>query len=240
MFPGAAAAAGAAEAVAEQVAVVADPDVGGIAGTPPPTNPWANPVSLLQRPAAPAETGAKHLTRADQAIAYLRTHGPAGNGDLCKALGITSKGGVTPFISSAIKDGRIVRVNGKYAVGGEAPAAAPSPAPTPAPESVAEKARPAAISHFEAATAIVAMRKPRVPRAAAPTPTPAAAPAPEPAVVPEPAKPAGRKPQFVVFVDEMQLLSWPDGDITIQTEGCTVDLNTQHFRALMTLVELRK
>jgi hypothetical protein len=44
----------------------------------------------------------------------------------------------------------------------------------------------------------------------------------------------------VVFVGDVQLLAWPDGDLTIQTEACTVDLKPQHFRALMTLVELRK
>jgi hypothetical protein len=89
------------------------------------------------------------------------------------------------------------------------------------------KAELPAIAHFEAATAIVA-RKPKAPRTAAQ------------AADPEPTKPVGRKPEFVVFVGDVQLLSWPDGDITIQTDSNAIELKPAHFRALMTLVELRK
>ncbi|KFX64228.1 hypothetical protein KBK24_0121545 [Burkholderia sp. K24] len=256
MFPGAAVAS------APDAQIATDADVAGIAATPAPTSAWANPLSKLRPAATPAATPAspetKQATRADQAIAYLRTHGPSTPGDLCKAMGITSKGGVTPFINAALSDGRIVRNNGKYSLPGEA-AAQPSAEP---------KATPAAVSHFEAASTIVAGRKKAKAIAAHPEPAATAAPAnlpvpaseaaaaiaamrqpaeseppplpahaPDPAVIP--AAPSGRKPDFVVFVGDVQLLSWPDGDITIQTENCTVDLDARHFRALLTLVELR-
>ncbi|MBW9102908.1 hypothetical protein [Paraburkholderia phenoliruptrix] len=218
-----------------------DADVGGIAATPAPADPWANPISALQKrgdkPYIPAGK-----TRADKVMSYLRENGPADGATLCKALGITSTGGISPYIAGALKDGRIVRADGKYSLGATAPAAAagaeaspptPAPAPTPAPDLAAVKAELPAIAHFEAATSIVA-RKPKAQRQAAPAPTPS------PSVEAEPAKSAGRKPEFVVFVGDIQLLSWPAGDITIQTEACAVDLKPEHFRALMTLVELRK
>jgi len=229
MFP-----AGAASSVAESgAAVVTDADVGGIAATPAPSDPWANPLSALQKrgdkPYIPAGK-----TRADQAITYLREKGPSDGAALCKALGITSTGGISPFIANALKDGRIVRVDGKYSVGSETPGAslaAPAPAPAPAPDIAEPKVELPAIAHFEATTAIVA----RKPKATRPVPS---TPAPSPA--PEPTKPAGRKPEFVVFVGDIQLLSWPEGDITIQTEACSVDLKREQFRALTALVELRK
>jgi hypothetical protein len=231
MFP-----AGAASSVAESAApAVTDADVGGIAATPAPSDPWANPLSALQKrgdkPYIPAGK-----TRVDQVITYLRQNGPSDGATLCKALGITSSGGISPFIANALKDGRIARVDGKYSIGSERPAASvaspvPAPAPPPAPDVAEPKAELPAIAHFEATTAIVA-RKPKVTRPVAP------APAPSPAA--EPTKPAGRKPEFVVFVGDIQLLSWPEGDITIQTEACTVDLKREQFRALTALVELRK
>ncbi|KPD17236.1 hypothetical protein ADM96_20190 [Burkholderia sp. ST111] len=86
------------------------------------------------------------------------------------------------------------------------------------------------------------MRQPAEPETDAPViesePPPLPTLALGPAVLP--AATAGRKPDFVVFVGDIQLLSWPDGDITIQTESSTVDLKHHHFRALITLVELRK
>lgn len=233
--------AGGSSAPASEAPVATDADVGGIAATPAPTDPWANPMSALQKrgdkPYIPAGK-----TRADQAITYLREHGPSDGATLCKALGITSTGGISPFIAAALKDGRIARVDGKYSIGSEAPVAAaaapaptpaPAPAPVPVPDVAEAKAELPAIAHFEAATAIVA-RKPKTPRQAAPSPTLA------PCSDTEPAKPTGRKPEFVVFVGDVQLLSWPEGDITIQTDSSTVELKPAHFRALMTLVELRK
>ncbi|MFM0270141.1 hypothetical protein PQQ59_06120 [Paraburkholderia aspalathi] len=250
MFPGAAA------------AEAPDADIDGVAATPSPTSAWANPLAKL-RPTAMPDGETKHATRADEAMAYLRIHGPSPAADLCKAMGITSKGGITPFINAALRDGRIVRNNGKYSIGGE-PAAQP-------------KAPPVAVSHFEAASTIVAARKKAKPVAAQPEPEPVAPAAPanlpvpaseaaaaiaamrqpieaepkgqlkecEPPPLPAPvpvstATPTGRKPDFVVFVGDVQLLSWPDGDITIQTESSTVELKHHHFRALITLVELRK
>lgn len=248
-------------AIAGEAPVVTDADVGGIAATPAPANPWANPISAFNRTisASTDEKKPKHATRADEAVAFLRTHGPTAPRELAKAMDITSKGGVSPFIQSALKDQRIVRVDGKYALPGaeastekscepqtvvkaaapsvsEAAAAIaamrqPSAKATAAEPKPAELA-PAAISHFEAATAIVAKRKPR----AAP-PTPPEVPA---AAATEPTKAAGRKPEFVVFADDIQFLSWPNGDITLQTEACSVDLGPQHFRALMALAEMRK
>ncbi|WP_175054385.1 hypothetical protein [Paraburkholderia sediminicola] len=252
MFPiaGESVAIAAAEAAPRQKAAVVETPVDDISAAPVPASAWANPLSKLRPTAAPGET--KHATRADEAIAYLRIHGPSPAGDLCKAMGITSKGGITPFINAALRDGRIVRNNGKYSVGGEA---VPKPDAEP-------KAAPEAISHFEATTAIVAGRKKAKPVAAnriitdeddaypehasASANLPVAASEAAAAIAamrqpaPAPAPPVtGRKPEFVVFVGDIQLLSWPDGDITIQTESSTVDLTHQHFRALITLVELR-
>ncbi|MFM0515057.1 ParB/RepB/Spo0J family partition protein [Paraburkholderia sp. RL17-373-BIF-A] len=57
---------------------------------------------------------------------------------------------------------------------------------------------------------------------------------------PEPTKPTGRKPEFVVFASDMQLISRPQGDVTIQTDGSNKELKPEQFRALMALVERRK
>jgi len=232
MFP-VGAGAGTAAALASEAPVATDADVGGIASTPSPADPWANPISALQKRADKPYIPAGK-TRADQAITYLRENGPCDGATLCKALGVNSHGGISPFIAKALKDGRIVRADGKYAVGGEAPAdSVAAPALTAAPVTVAAetKSELPAIAHFEAATAIVA-RKPKAQRRPSPAPSAAAD--------PEPAKPTGRKPEFVVFVGDVQLLSWPEGDITIQTDSSAIELKPVHFRALMTLVELRK
>lgn len=232
MFPVGAAAG---EAPVSEASAATDADVGGIDAAPAPVDPWANPITTLQKrgdkPYIPAGK-----TRADQAIRYLRENGPSEGGAICKALGITSSGGLSPFIAGALKDGRIVRADGKYSIGSAAPATAaeaPSPTPAPVPAVAEAKADLPAIAHFEAATAIVA-RKPKAQRQAAPAPTPA------PHGDPEPTKVTGRKPEFVLFVGDVQLLSWPQGDITIQTDENTIELKPEHFRALMTLVELRK
>lgn len=245
----------AAVAIGGGASVVTDADVGGItAAAPAPANPWANPVSAFNRVATAPTVGEthKHATRADEAIAFLRRSGPSAPGELCKALGITSKGGVTPFINGALKDGRIVRIDGKYALPGESPAekscepetSTASAAPTPARAAAAIAAMrqpqaeavptpaPAAISHFEAATSIVAKRKQSASKPKNVETFPAEPPRPSPPPMP--------KPEFVIFVDHLQLLCWPDGAITIQTESSMVELKPQHFRALMTLVELRK
>lgn len=252
MFPiaGESVAIAAAEAAPRQKAAVAEAPADDVSAAPAPTSAWANPLSKLRPSAVPGEE-TKHTTRADEAIAYLRAHGPSSPGDLCKAMGITSKGGVTPFINGALKDGRIVRVDGKYSIGGEA-AAKPDTEPKAAPEAIAhfeattaivagrKKAKSVApanlpVAPSEAAAAIAAMRQSAEPEAE----TPQAKDEPPPLPAPVPPTSTGRKPEFVVFVGDIQLLSWPDGDITIQTENSTVELSHQHFRALITLVELR-
>ena len=245
MFPGASSDApsdGAMPDTGVKEAVVTDADFGGIAATPAPATAWANP--LLPKKLTEIEE-TRQATRADEVIAYLHAHGPSPAADLCRALGITSKAGITPFINRAMKEGRIVRVDGKYTVGGEM-GTKPAIEPTPVPK---------AISHFEKATAIVAMRKqsktkeaPPAEPAAAPTPAPAAAPAPTPAPEPVPAPapadvvvtPAksGRKPLLVVSVGELQLLAWAGGGITIQTEDASIELEAIQTRALLVLAEL--
>ncbi|KPD17237.1 hypothetical protein ADM96_20195 [Burkholderia sp. ST111] len=167
MFPvaGESVAIAAAEAAPRQkpVAVEAAP-VDNVTAAPAPASAWANPLSKLRATAAPGE--ARHATRADEAIAHIRIHGPSSAADLCKAMGITSKGGITPFINKALHDGRIVRANGKYSIGGEA-----------STQTAAEtKAPPEAISHFEATTAIIAGKKKAKPAAAPTEPEPAATP----------------------------------------------------------------
>lgn len=210
--------------------IATDADAGGIAATPAPVTAWANP--LLPKKLTGIDES-RHTTRADEVIAYLRIHGPSPAADLCKALGITSKAGITPFISRAMKEGRIVRADGKYAIGGEVGTELRAE-PTAVPE---------AISHFEKATAIVAMRKPPKPKEAAPAePSPAPAPAPTAAPAPvevqaAPAKP-GRKPLLVVSVGELQLLAWAGGGITIQTEDASIELEAIQTRALLVLAEL--
>jgi len=96
----------------------------------------------------------------------------------------------------------------------------------------------------EAAAAIVEMRKPR---AAKPAPEPEAAPSPTPAPAPTPEPAAksvapvhGRKPEFVLFVGELQLLAWFRGGITIQAEESSIELTPEQTRALLVLAELRK
>ncbi|MFP3187067.1 hypothetical protein [Burkholderia sp. 4M9327F10] len=233
------------EAVAKE-AVATDADVGGIAATPALATAWAN--NFLPKKLTEIEE-TRHATRADEVIAYLRANGPSPAADLCRALGITSKAGITPFINRALKEGRIVRVDGKYTVGGEV-GTKPATEPTPVPK---------AISHFEKATAIVAMRKqsrtkeaaaakppaapspaPAATPAPAPEPTPVPAPAPAPApadVVATPAKP-GRKPLLVVSIGQLQLLAWAGGGITIQTEDASIELEAIQTRALLVLAEL--
>lgn len=224
----------------------------------PPAGPWANPVGKLQTPADAGADGAKRQSRIDQVIAFLREKGPSTSGQICKGVGLASSAGIAPYVAAALKDGRIARVDGKYCVGvgsdvgskeaapsatdaAQAPAPAQPTVPTPAAPAEAAAAiaamrqpaagsAPAAIAHFDAATAIVAKRK----QGAAPTSEPAATPLPAAHV------PTGRKPEFVVFVDDVQLLAWPNGDLTLQTERGAIELKLQHFRALIALAKLRE
>jgi hypothetical protein len=80
----------AAEPEAAAADAVTDADVGGIERAPAPTNPWANPLSGLQKATIDTLPETKRLTRADEVIAYLKEHGPAGSAVICQALGIHS------------------------------------------------------------------------------------------------------------------------------------------------------
>lgn len=271
MFPtaGESVAIASAEPTARQKPVVTDADVGGIEAAPAPSSAWSNP--LFKGESSGGEQSGKPLRWADRVIAYVTQHGPTSSHDLCVAFGLNPAAGINPYVSKAVADGRLARDRGIYSL-----PAASSGAAGAAPSA---NAAPAAVSHFEAATAIVGGRKKAKSAAAHPGSEPAAAaalanlpvsaneaaaaiaamrqpaetepepsstqgePPPLPICAPGPAvtpsAPNGRKPDFVVFVGDVQLLSWPDGDITIQTENCTVDRDARHFRALLTLVELR-
>ncbi|WP_454871746.1 hypothetical protein [Paraburkholderia xenovorans] len=212
----------AAEPEAAAADAVTDADVGGIERAPAPTNPWANPLSGLQKATIDTLPETKRLTRADEVIAYLKEHGPAGSAVICQALGISNKGGISPFIQGALHDGRIVRDGGKYCVGSQVAAK---------PKAEVNTA-PVAVSHFEAASAIVAMRKKPAAKAAEAPPSPADPPKPSPELT--------REPDFTISIDDVSLVSWPNGGISIRTESGAVDLRPEHFRALIALVELRK
>lgn len=248
-------------AVVAREAVVTDADVGGVATTAPPTTAWANPLlpqkltEIAESPDAPV---GRRVTWTARVVEHLKKHGPRTSGELCVAFDIDAATGINPYINTAVKNGLIVRIGKQYALPDQVPAqagAASAVEKNPPAEAVQEV--PKAISHFEKATAIVAMRKqsktkeaPPAEPGAAPTPTPAAAPAPEPSiatapvpapapvdVVAAPAKP-GRKPLQVVSVGELQLLAWAGGGITIQTEDASIELEAVQTRALLVLAEL--
>ena len=250
MFPGVSSDAvvdGALPETAPKEAVVTDADVGGIAATPAPATAWANP--LL--PKVLSELGDDHsadsshrITWALRVADYLKNNGPSSSSALCAAFALDPAVGINPYVKSAIVKGVIVRDGKLYALPDQlqAPSADAStveqkPAPEPA------KALPKAISHFEKATAIVAMRKQIktkevAPAEPTPVPTPAPAPAPAPAETPATPDKVGRKPLLVVSVGELQLLAWAGGGITIQTEDASIELEAIQTRALLVLAEL--
>lgn len=118
---------------------------------------WANPAERLRRavgtapaaePKAPEKSKEPRLSHSEKAIAHLRANGPSTAAELSAALGITSRGGITPFIGPALKHGDIVRDGRHYALPGQAPRAAASnaveavrscyqPAPDKVPSSAA-------------------------------------------------------------------------------------------------------
>lgn len=113
----------------------------------PSNTPWSNPfphriaddeepLSAPQMPLAskgPDIAATKKPTRTEQVIAYIREHGPATSAELCRALEIESKGGISPFITPAVASGRIIRVDGKYAL--------PSPTDAPAADAASRASR---------------------------------------------------------------------------------------------------
>lgn len=228
------------EAKAAEKPIVTDADVGGIAATPAPTTAWANPLLpkvLSELGDFPDPESGRRVTWAIRVIEHLKKHGPCSSGDLCTAFGLDAAVGINPYIKSAVAKGLIVRVGKQYAL-----PPSPSLVSTEAAVPRTHEQKPAA----DAAKAIAAMRKTRVakptpePEAApSPTPTPAPAPTPEPAAK-TPAPASGRKPVFVLFVGELQLLVWFGGGITIQAEDGTVELKPEQARALLVLVELLK
>ncbi|WP_321895985.1 hypothetical protein [Paraburkholderia heleia] len=192
-------------------------------GTPtpeiaPPASPWANPVSRLQSAAgvkAAAEEPApkeKRVSRSEQAVAYLRANGPATGAQLLTALGIQSKGGITPFIGPGLQRGEIVKDGNRYAL----PCHLVGQLPTqPASAASAE-------THSQPSPTAPA-EKPAEPSAPA-----AAAPAPE------------RKPDFTLSADETLVVAWPDGSVTVQRGGVFVELTPNEARLLRAFVGLRQ
>lgn len=75
----------------------------------------ASAKSATAEGAPPATAGVeKKPTRAQQVIAHLRESGPSTSAELCRALGISNKGGIGPFIGTALQNGQIIRIDGKY------------------------------------------------------------------------------------------------------------------------------
>ncbi|QGZ56714.1 hypothetical protein [Paraburkholderia acidiphila] len=208
----------------EAVAVAPDGDAKPIVnGTlaleiAPPASPWANPVSRLKSAAgakAAAEEPApkeRRISRSEQAVAYLRANGPATGAQLLTALGIQSKGGITPFIGPGLQRGEIVKDGNRYALPchlvGHLPTQRASAAPAethsqPAPKDSAEKP-------------------------AAPAAPASSTPAPE------------RKPDFTLSADETLVVAWPDGSVTVQRGGVFVELTPNEARLLRAFVGLRQ
>lgn len=55
----------------------------------------------------------------DKVVAYLRERGPARSDEICKAIGLESVSGVTPFIRARLKHGQIVRDGRRFALAGD-------------------------------------------------------------------------------------------------------------------------
>jgi hypothetical protein len=188
-------------------------------------SPWANPVDSLQKAVTvknvTIETEkALRLSRVDQVIDYLRVHGPSRGREICDALGIRKDAGISPFVSSALKDGRIEREGSYYMLPGQkAPQATRAAAPVNA-EPAASDASPRAASE-------------RAPDSAAPASIALGADAP-------PAKLGARQPDFTLAKDDAMLTSWPDGAITVQRGGSLVELTASHVKLISTLIELRR
>ncbi|POR52795.1 hypothetical protein B0G62_10492 [Paraburkholderia eburnea] len=110
--------------------------------TAAPSSPWANPIGRLQGKDESASK-ARRQTRTEQVIEFLRSNGPTGGARICAALGLAVGAGLTPYISTAIGEGRILRQGRIYCLPehAEANAALAQQAPAQMPE---ERAVPTA------------------------------------------------------------------------------------------------
>ncbi|WP_321968879.1 hypothetical protein [Paraburkholderia tropica] len=190
-----------------------EPDVDAAATAP--TNPWANPASLLKQ--SPADEKAPRRTRADQVIEFLRTSGPTGSARICAALGMPPEAGIAPYVISAIKSGALIREGRVYLL--------------------PEHRSAAAAGATQSAEITVALE-------AAPTIAPATAEASVSAEeTTHPAPPsiaASREPDFTLTSGDALLIAWPNGAVTVQRGGAFVDLTAHQARMLSALVDLRK
>jgi len=188
-------------------------------------SPWANPVESLQKivPAKKATLETEKVlrpSRVDQVIDYLRAHGPSRGREICDALGMRKDAGLSPFVGSALKDGRIEREGLHYMLPGQtAPQATCAPAPVNA-EPSASDASPRAANE-------------RASDSIAPGSIALAAGAP-------PAKHGVYQPDFTLVKDDAMVTSWPDGAITVQRGESLVELTASHVKLISTLIELRR
>lgn len=233
MFPGAGESVAIAARDDEKLSPNADQDAGATSG---PTSPWANPLCKLKATDAPKDAPApaagpkeKPQTRAEQVIEYLRANGPTGSKQLCIALGLSTSAGIMPLIDTALKAGRIVRVNHLYMLPEQRPV---SDVRTDAAPSTSDLKAEADAS-------------PTVGRAPEPASTREAGPAPAvmenavPAIEPPRIAPAQRKPDFTLAIDQAMLTVWPDGRVTVRADGVFVELTPQQAKPLRILVEAR-
>lgn len=194
-------------------------------------DPWANPIGRLKRAetakasaAPPAAAKEKRKTRADQVIELLGEHGPMNGARLREALGITAGAGITPYIGSALKSGRILRDGHLYKLPDEAPRSAARRQPDPEPRPTTEALKAEAEAPEPAAEAVL--------------PVPAAdVIAPSPERLRETTK--MRTPDFTVSAGDAMLIGWPDGSATVQRGGIFVELMPNQVRLLRVFLELR-
>lgn len=185
-------------------------------------SPWANPVGRLQKASAGKKAAADaekapRPSRIDQVIEYLRAHGPSRGREICDALVISKNAGLQPFVSAALKDGRIVREGLRYMLPDQ------RPAQSPVRQTPANDERPASDI----------------------SPGPRAERAPEPVslvanseVPPEPL--AARRADFTLTKDDAALISWPDGAMTVQRGDSFVELAASQVELIGMFIELRR
>jgi hypothetical protein len=219
----------------------AEADASETAVASAPADPWANPVSAFRRPAdkqisAPG-TPRLHKTRADEAIAYLLEHGPSDGSALCKAMNITSKGGVSPFIQNALKAGRIIRADGKYMLGKDVAATPANVQPSAAKDAASAIA---AMRRESAPSTSIGVSHPAAESAVERVPAAAIAPPNDASQISDVDIPHARTPVFTLTVSDAMLLSWPDGAVTVQRAGSFVELTPVQSKLFCMLAELRK
>ncbi|CAB3783101.1 hypothetical protein LMG28688_01579 [Paraburkholderia caffeinitolerans] len=181
-------------------------------------DPWANPATRLQRASdsndttqTPAATGAKERrpTRADQVIELLTNNGPMTAAKLREALGINVGGGITPYIDSALKNGSIIRDGQLYML----------------PDAVRRTCADAELESRPSEPQAQASVAPRAPMSAP--------------VESLRAAPLQRKPDFALATEEAMLTVWPDGRVTVRSDGVFIELTPHQLKPIRISIDTR-